>query len=181
MANFIQDSFKIDINVLRFFGLYPSNNNSVLVKVKSILAYFVAYVLVTILVFISVLSENDYDNMQMNFIVVWLCESIGFSFKLLPFLINGRRIMECVNYFEQPQFEPTNLEEKKIIDECVWICQRNSKAYFYTIVMSVIVWSIPVLWFKSAKLPINCWLPYDPEDNLFSYYATLICLFSGMC
>ena len=87
--------------------------------------------------------------------------------------------MKCVNYFEQPQFEPTDLEEKKITDECVHVCHRNSKAYFYATLVSVAVWSFPVLRFKSRRLPINCWLPYDPEDNLFSYCATLIYLFSG--
>ena len=170
MTKIIQDSFKINIDVLRFFGLYPPINNSVLAKVKSLLFYFLSYVLVSILIFIRILSNNDYDNIQMNLTIIFLWETVGFAFKVLPLLLDGRRIMKCVNYFEQPQFEPTDLEEKRIIDECVYECRRNSTAFFYGIMASVVVWSFPAFrHFNTRRLPINCWLPYDPGTNLFSY------------
>ncbi|KAJ3658566.1 hypothetical protein Zmor_010299 [Zophobas morio] len=178
MTSISEDSFKINLDVLRFFGLYPSDNNSVLVKVKSVLFYLVSYILVAILVFMGILSENNYDNLQMNVIVIWLCETIGFTFKVLPLLFDGRRIMNCVNYFAQVEFKPIDREEKKITDECVSVCHRNSTAYFYGIAVWVVVWTFPVLLSKGRALPINCWLPYDPAANLVNYYGTLVFLFS---
>ena len=62
-----------------------------LVKVKGVLFYFLSYVLVSILMFISVLSDNDYDNVEMNFSVIFLCESVAFMFKTLPLLLDGGR------------------------------------------------------------------------------------------
>ena len=180
MTNLIQDSFKIDIKVLRFFGLYPSNNSSVLVKVKSILLYFLTYVLVSILMLMGILSDNDYDNIQMNFVVIYLCQTVGFAFKVLPLLFNGHGIMNCVNYLQQPSFQPFDLEEKKIADECVHVCHRNSAAYFYGILLCVVVWIVPNLQFKGHKLPLDCWLPYDVTTNLFYYCATWIFLFLGI-
>ena len=180
MASLIQDSFKISIDVLRFFGLYPSNNSSVLVKVKSILLYFLTYVLVSTLILIGILSNNDYDSMQMNFMVIFLCETVGFGLKVLSLLFDGRRIVNCVNCLEQPDFQPFDFEEKKITDECVYVCHRNSAVFFYGILACVSAWTLPSLQSKGRKLPLNCWLPYDPTADLFNYCATLIFLVTGI-
>ena len=165
MANLIQDGFKIDINVLRFFGLYPSNFSSVLVKVKSILLYFLTYLLVSILMLMG--------NIQVKFVVIYLCQIAGFAFKVLCLVFDGQRIMNCVNYIEQPDFQPFDLEEKKIKDECVYVCHTNSAAYFYGILSCV-------LQFKGHKLRLNCWLPVDPTTNLFYYGARWIFLLLGI-
>ena len=178
MTSLTQDSFKVSINVLRFFGLYPSNNNSVLAKVKGVLFYLLSNVLVSILIFISLLSDNDYDNVEMNFSVILLCETVAFMFKNLPLLLDGRRIMNCVNYLEGTDFAPFGPEEKKITDECVYICYRNSTANFYGILGSALAWT--GLQVRSRRFPINCWLPYDAATNLFVYYLTWIYLFAGI-
>ena len=138
MASIGQDSCKINIDVLKFFGLHNTSSVEVLVKLP-------------------------------------LCETADFSFQVLLSFLNGRRIMNWRNYHKQPHYKLLDLEEKKIPDECVCVCHKNTKARVYGIIGCVVVWTIFLLQLTSRRFPLNCWLPCD----LFSYYTTWIYPFTG--
>ncbi|XP_063905155.1 odorant receptor Or1-like [Zophobas morio] len=94
-------------------------------------------------------------------------------FKVLPFIRNGERIKKCIDFFGQSDFAPRDTQEQEIIDECVAICRRNCTAYFCGIIITVILWNVPVYFGKEKTFPVQLWLPYDPISSSLIYYGTL--------
>ncbi|KAJ3658556.1 hypothetical protein Zmor_010290 [Zophobas morio] len=173
MNDIIKESFKVDLNVLSLFGLYISGNNSTLLKVRGYALYFFLLVMGTTLILINLIVGNDIIGMQMNLMVTYIVETMGMWLKVLPFMQNPERIKECINFFGRSEFAPKDQEEKKIIDECVRICHRNCTAYFYGVIITEIIWGMPILIAKEKIFPIQLWLPYDPTSSNLVYYVTL--------
>ncbi|XP_063906327.1 odorant receptor 22a-like [Zophobas morio] len=121
---------------------------------------------------INTVTEKSSNSMETNAMVSFLAETVSFCFKLLPFLRNPERIRRCINFFGEEAFAPKTDQEQKILDECVWICRRNSIIYFYGILATAICWNFPVLFIEGRKLPFSLWLPYDPSSTAFNYYIT---------
>ncbi|KAJ3658578.1 hypothetical protein Zmor_010310 [Zophobas morio] len=177
MANIIEKSFSLNLKVLHIMGLYSLGDNSV--GLKSCILYFVFLVLPIILTFINILMDKRTDNVVENAMVVYLVEAVDYCFKFLPFLYNPKKIQECINFFGDDNFAPKTDQERKIIDECIWVCRRNSFVYFCGILLALIGWHFPVFFFKGRKLPLDIWLPYDPLSTAFRYYLTLIYVFGA--
>ncbi|KAJ3658568.1 hypothetical protein Zmor_010301 [Zophobas morio] len=174
MLDIIQQSFKINLIVLKMFGLYPSENNSVFVKVRAYTLYFTLLVLATILTLVNLVLDKNSGTTQKNLMTVFVSETMFISFKVLPFLRYGEKIKNCINFFGHKDFAPKDFEEKQITAKCIRICRRNSTVYFYGIVMAEIVWNVPVIFSKEKKFPIYPWLPYDPTSTNLIYYAMLV-------
>ncbi|KAJ3658571.1 hypothetical protein Zmor_010304 [Zophobas morio] len=172
MANIIEKSFSLNLKVLNFLGLYSFGESSVVLKIRAFILYFVFLVLVTILTFINTVTEKSSNNMETNAMVSFLAETVSFSFKLVPFLLKSERIRECINFFGEDCFAPKTDQERKIIEECVWVCRRNSTVYFYVILVTHICWNFPVLFVKGRQLPLSLWLPYDSSATALNYYFT---------
>ena len=161
------------------FGLYPSENNSVFVKVRAYTLYFTLLVLATILTLVNLVLDKNSGTTQKNLMTVFVSETMFISFKVLPFLRYGEKIKNCINFFGHKDFAPKDFEERQITAECIRICRRNSTVYFYGIVMAEIVWNVPVIFSKEKKFPIYPWLPYDPTSTNLIYYAMLVYTTSG--
>ncbi|XP_063905905.1 uncharacterized protein LOC135124601 [Zophobas morio] len=124
-----------------------SENKSVFVKVEAYTLYFTLLILATILTFANLFLGKNADNMQTN-------------------LMNRNFI--CLD------FAARDSKEKKVTDECILICRRNSTAYFYGVVTAELLWNLPVVITTEKKLAIYPWLPYDPMSTNLVYGATLL-------
>ncbi|KAJ3658558.1 hypothetical protein Zmor_010291 [Zophobas morio] len=173
MSNIIKESFNIDLNVLSIFGLYITGNNSAFFKVRAYALYFFLLVMGTILILTNLILKNNISGMQMNLMVTYVVETMSIWFKVLPFIRNGERIKKCIDFFGQSDFAPRDTQEQEIIDECVAICRRNCTAYFCGIIITVILWNVPVYFGKEKTFPVQLWLPYDPISSSLIYYGTL--------
>ncbi|KAJ3658561.1 hypothetical protein Zmor_010294 [Zophobas morio] len=173
MADIIQESFKIDLVVLSIFGLYISGTNSTFLKVPAYFLYLSLLVLGTALIVTNLIVQENITGMQMNLMVTVASNTMSMWFKAFPFIRNGERIKKCINFFGHIDFAPKDTKEQKIIDECVSICRRNSMAYFFGIVITEIVWNVPVYFAKERSFPLQFWLPYDPISSNLIYYITL--------
>ncbi|KAJ3658557.1 hypothetical protein Zmor_010291 [Zophobas morio] len=172
MTATIQQSFQISLNVLHIFGLYISEQNSTFLKVRGYTLYIFLLILGTFLIVINLIVEKNITGMQMNLMVTFAAETVSMWFKVYPFLRNAERIQKCINYFGQREFAPKDQEEKKIIDECIGICRRNCVAYFCSVVVTEIIWSLPLFFTKEKTFQIYLWLPYDPFSSDLIYYIT---------
>ncbi|XP_063905039.1 uncharacterized protein LOC135124071 [Zophobas morio] len=127
----------------------------------------------TILILANVILKNNINGMQNNLMVTYVVETMAMWFKVLPFIRNGEKIKKCINFFGQRDFAPKDAHEQEIKDECVAICRRNCTAYFYGIMVTEIVWNVPVYFGKERTFPVQLWLPYDPISSSLIYYVTL--------
>ncbi|XP_063906583.1 odorant receptor 23a-like [Zophobas morio] len=118
--------------------------------------------------------DGSSSNMETNAMLTYASDSASFCFKLLPFLQNSEKIKKCINFFGKKNFAPKTDHEKQIIDECIWVCRRNSIVYFYGMLLVMIVWYFPVFFIKGRQLPLHLWLPYDPSSTTVNYYFTLV-------
>lgn len=116
--------------------------------------------------------------MAMNQLVVFLAEAVASCFKTLSFLRNGHKIKKCIHYFETPDFAFQTPGEKKIVDECVRICERNVKIYFVALSVAVNSWFVLPIVEQSQKLPIDIWLPYEIDDPAV-YYLSYVFVVAG--
>ena len=149
--------------MFRFFGLYPTENPSILKNVWVYSLYF-SEILVTTLAFLNLLLKGNSDMIAMNQLAVFFPEAVAICLKTLPFLRNGHKIKKCIHYLETPDFACQTIGEKKIIDECVRTCLRNVKIYVVAIFITVNSWFVLPIVEQSQKLPIDIWLPYEIDD-----------------
>ncbi|KAJ3658567.1 hypothetical protein Zmor_010300 [Zophobas morio] len=129
---------------------------------------------------LNILIDKNADGMQKNLMITFVAETLFMWFKILPFLRYGEKIKRCINFFGHEDFAHKDYEERKITNECIRICRRNSTAYFYGIIATELVWNVPVLISKERKLPMYPWLPYDPLSTSLVYYVTLVYTTAGM-
>ena len=179
MTTIIQQSFKVALDVLSIFGLYTSGNNSTVLKVRAYALYFSLLVLGTSLILANLILKNDVSGMQMNLMVTYVAETTTVGLKVLPFFRNGERIHKCINFFGRRDFAPKDKQEKKIIAECISICRRNCLAYFWGVVSTATIWSLPVFFTKERTFPLQLWLPYDSISSDVIYYVTLLYIAAG--
>ncbi|KAJ3658582.1 hypothetical protein Zmor_010314 [Zophobas morio] len=121
------------------------------------------------------LMDRSSNYMETNAMLMYASDTTSFcSFKLVPFLQNSEKIKECINFFGKKNFAPKTDHEKEIIDECIWVCRKNSIVYFYGMLLIMIVWYFPVIFIKGRNLPVQMWLPYDLSSTTVNYYFTLV-------
>ncbi|KAJ3658584.1 hypothetical protein Zmor_010315 [Zophobas morio] len=174
MVNIIQKSFSLNLKVLNIMGLYAYGNSSIFLKVRAYTLYFILLVLTTILIIIKILTSKNSNDLETNVMLTYVTDCVSFFFKLLPFLQNSEKIKQCINFFGQKNFTPKTHQQRKIIEECIWVCRRNSIVYFTGVLLAIIGWNFPVLFVKGRKLPLRLWLPYDPSSTTVNYYFTLV-------
>ncbi|KAJ3658586.1 hypothetical protein Zmor_010316 [Zophobas morio] len=174
MVNIIQKSFGLNLKVLHIMGLYSYGKSSIFLKVRAYTLYFTLLVLTTVLIIVKILLAKSSNNLEANLMFTYVADCGSFFFKLLPFLRNSDKIKGCINFFGQKNFAPKTYHERKILDECVWVCRRNSIVYFYGVLLVNIGWNFPVLFVKGRKLPLRLWLPYDPSSTIVNYYFTFV-------
>ncbi|XP_063907262.1 odorant receptor 4-like [Zophobas morio] len=180
MDNIIEQSFKVNTQIMTFLCWYPPEKKSPLFQVRRYFFYVMLLVVPTVLTLIDIIVEGDYDDKQ----TIFVAETISFSFKILPFLKNNHRIKNCINYFGQPDFSPKDETQEDVIRPCVEMCQKISKLYLVGCFSAQVMFVLPSLVSKNYELPMKIWLPYDATSGIVVYYSTILyffaaCLYAG--
>ncbi|XP_063906833.1 uncharacterized protein LOC135125277 [Zophobas morio] len=174
MVNIIEKSFGLNLKLLNIMGLYSHGKSSITLRIRAYTLYFVFLVLASVLIIVKTLMARSSNNVETNAMLIYVSDSTSFCFKLLPFLQNSDRMKRCINFFGQKKFAPKTDYERRILDECVWVCRRNSIVFFYGLLLTIIGWTVPMLFVKGRKLPLMLWLPYDPSSTAVNYYFTFV-------
>lgn len=176
MKNFIQKSFSIHIRIMRLVGLYPPDKFSLFFSVRSYIMYLLCIVMVTMLMILFVLLDNNLDATQLNYTFIYQGETASMAIKLLPFITKGYDIKECINFFGSKFFEPKSKFEKLIIANAVKISRIMVKIYLIGVLLGEYCWIFkPFLEERPYSLPLDVWLPYKTTNN-FVFVVTYIFL-----
>lgn len=176
MENFIEKSFYIHVKIMRLVGLYPPDKFSYFFSAKSYIMYLVCIVLVTILMFLFVLLDNNLDASQLNYTLIYQGETASMAFKLLPFITKGYAIKECINFFGDKFFVPKSKHEKLITADAIKNSRIIVKMYLVGVFFGVYCWIFkPFLGGRPYRLPLDVWLPYKTSNN-FVFTTTYIFL-----
>ncbi|RZC36662.1 7tm 6 domain containing protein, partial [Asbolus verrucosus] len=161
---------------MAFLCLYSPEKHNRFYKTQAYIFYCVFIILVPLLAILYLLLEEEIDIVEINYNAAFLSQTTCFITKLLPFVTNIDQIRKCIHYFGDPNFKAHNDGEKKIIDDCVRICRRNSTAFLIGVTGGVFIWDIKPLFGKDYALPIEVWLPFNPKGELKTYYCVYLFL-----
>lgn len=169
-TDLIQESFKINIQVLKYVGLYRSRAFPNLSKIYGMFLYILFNVGVVILGYTQWIKFPN--EMIGNLTAPHLIQATFFLIKFFPFLSDNKKVQNCMNFLADPYFVPEAKNQKKILTNCVRYCQRLNLFYFSEVVCLVIVGvSLPVF-MEKQDFPISIWLPYDTKQNFWTFYLT---------
>ncbi|XP_063919337.1 odorant receptor 43a-like [Zophobas morio] len=94
--------------------------------------------------------------------------------KFIPFLVNSSQIKKCIYFFGSKKFAPNNEQAERIVEDCVYVCRRNSKIYFSIFTLTVLSWNVTPIFEKEQKLAIDIWLPCDLTTRPVLFYTLYI-------
>ncbi|KAJ3666953.1 hypothetical protein Zmor_002371 [Zophobas morio] len=172
MENQNKTSFQINIKLMQIFRWYPENHSSRSFWLQGFVLYIFFLVLTVSIILTNILLERSYDNMQ----IIYVTETLGFCFKLLPFLRNGEHVRKCVNFFSGSDFAPKDTAEKEIAETSIKLCKIMSVVYLVGCTCAEVLYVVPSLVSKNYNLPMRVWLPYDPTKGPLTYYSTIFYL-----
>ena len=175
MENQNKTSFQINIKLMQIFRWYPENHSSRSFWLQGFVLYIFFLVLTVSIILTNILLERSYDNMQ----IIYVTETLGFCFKLLPFLRNGEHVRKCVNFFSGSDFAPKDTAEKEIAETSIKLCKIMSVVYLVGCTCAEVLYVVPSLVSKNYNLPMRVWLPYDPTKGPLTYYSTIFYLATG--
>ncbi|KAJ3664418.1 hypothetical protein Zmor_008591 [Zophobas morio] len=173
MENPTKESFVIIRRIMQIIRWYPPEKKSTLYLAEGYTIHFLLLVLVTSLVAVEMYLEKGYDDLVQ---VMYLCETICYSIKVLPFLNGNDRIKKCISFFDGEEFRPRDYIEEEILNQSVFLCQVMSKFYIVSIICAEIAYAFPALLADKFELPIPIWLPYSATSNSLIYGATYLYL-----
>ena len=173
-------SFSLNITVLKVIGIYPLDNYKLLHKVYAYVIYVVSMVPVSIFCLLHFTCASDLTDFKNNDFV--MIAVIFYTIKFFPCLLNRNKIKQCIHYFDR--FDYSLADHKKIIDECVSTCQRNSKIFFMGCVAAVTGLAGQTL-MNLDELSLDIWLPkFVREKPLYFYTVQFLIVaaatYSGM-
>ncbi|RZB40583.1 7tm 6 domain containing protein [Asbolus verrucosus] len=180
MENIIEQSFNINLNIMRALGLYRPEKTKSFNKVRAYFVYIFFIILIPFSTLLSFPLGEKLDVTQINFNAAFLAESLCFIMKLLPFIRKERKIRKCIQYFGDHSFTPSSKEQKIIIDDCIRVCRRNSIVLVFSVTFAAACWVIRPLLMPDHALPLEVWLPFDIKADLKIYYFVYIYLVIGI-
>ena len=170
MSEIITRSFRVNIIILKFVGFYDDNKHTILRKIWTYVLYCLSLFIITLLAVKLFVGEND-DFHQWSRPLISFATSASCYLKFIPFMINGPRIKNCINFFGDKQFAAKNEPEKKIEENCVNVCNRNFKIYFSLIVVLEFSWNLMPFFEEKQMFPLDIWLPCDLSSKPVLFYA----------
>jgi hypothetical protein len=173
MTNIIQESFGVNLSVLKALYLYTSEKATRSYKVRAFVIYFLFIFYVPILGMLYFVLEENIDMKRVGDNAFVLAEVCCYTTKLLPFITKAQRIKNCIHYFESPHFVTFGKNQKIIIDDCVSICKRNSWIFIISLTGGFLLWAIKPFFLKDYRLPIDVWLPVNLKKQ---FNNLLLCL-----
>ncbi|KAJ3666961.1 hypothetical protein Zmor_002379 [Zophobas morio] len=175
----IWQSFSINIHIMRAFGLYPPEKPTRISWLRSLLLYFAFAYPVPVLGSLNFIFGEEIDQMRFGenaFQVAQLACQIA---KLMPFILNGRRIKKCIHYLEDPLFEVKG-DNEKILEKWVHTCQRNTKVFLGSIIAGNVSWAVKPFLLQNGQLSVDVWLPYNLMENTMVYIFVFVLLTLGV-
>jgi hypothetical protein len=175
----IEQSFRINLKVMKAFHLYPPENYTPLYKIK---AYFMQLVFVfplPVLGILYLLLEEHLDWKRVNYNAGFLAQATCFTTKFLPFISNGHRIKKCIVFFESSSFNVVKARHEHILNECIQICRRNTRIFLFCVGGGVASWVAKPLFWEGRNLPVDVWLPFNPTSEVTVYCCIYIYLTTG--
>lgn len=116
MNGIIEQSFYLNIKILRIFCMYTSNKQNIIRKTAGCLMYALFTILMPILVASYLIFESVSDMARFSDNAILLLQTTCFIPKLLPFLYDIQAIKRCMHYFESPFFQNLEKKHQTIID-----------------------------------------------------------------
>lgn len=175
----IEKSFALNLFIMKLFGLYPPDNYTLLYKIHSVFLYFFFilpipclgcfYLLVDDNVSLAVVADNAFLLAEMGCYII----------KFLPFITKSEQIKNCINYIEKIQSCITVADEEKIHETCIITCRKITKIFLMSVTAGVTSWSVKPLLLKTAKLPMDLWLPYKTTGT-FNFLVTYVYLVTAV-
>jgi hypothetical protein len=160
MESVIDQSFKINLAVMHFIGLYSHENDTIWKKTQAYIFYFLCIIPMPVLGILYLLYGKEIDLERMYDNAFLLADMTCYITKLLPFIKNSDKLKICLKALKSPHFAVLNREEMAIITECTKICKRNSRIFFIVVLGGISVWATKPLFWKHYNLPIDIWIPF---------------------
>lgn len=177
MTDIINESFKINLRYLQFCGLYHPLEFKKLFKLKAFILYLFLNIGLLVLGYIRWFQEPE--TVIKTITPSFLADSTSFTYKFAAFIINNRRIKNCVHFFDHSCFLSKKAKERKIIMDCVDHCQKVNFVYCVGVSGAIAFSLIPGLYTEGFLLPVEIWLPYDYTKSFLVYYMTYFAIFCG--
>ncbi|KAK9884864.1 hypothetical protein WA026_009086 [Henosepilachna vigintioctopunctata] len=173
MGYIVDESFGLQLLIMKSFGMFPSNSVSKMYG-------YVMYIL-TIWIFpFLVVAHATYDN-QANIISIsenwfFLPEMWVLIVKIIPFLNKKDEINDLMVRIQSGTFVPRLEKHQKIVKNCAREC-RNLFIYFCCCAfIAILFWAAKPFYDKAKTLPIEVFLPYEMSMDHPSYYPIFIYL-----
>ena len=175
-----EQSFAINLHIMRAFGLYTSKESTPTWKVISYLMYTIFMLPVPLFgTLYFIFDTTNFDMMRLNDNAFLIAEISCQFTKLFPFIRDADRVRKCIHYFENSVFRVLKPREVTILQECIDTCVRNSKVYVFAVFSINIIWASKPFFEKDYRLPVDLWLPFDPTTGPVIYYPVFVALVIG--
>jgi hypothetical protein len=178
-SSITEQSFRINLRVMRAFQLYPPENHTPLYKIKAYFVHFVFVMYIPILGILYLLLEEHLDMERVNYNAAFLAQVTAFSAKFLPIINNAHRIKKCITFFESSSFNITKAKHGNILDNCIQICRRNTRIFLVCVAVGVTNWATKPLFWEERNFPTDIWLPFNATSHITVYCCVYIYLATG--
>ncbi|KAJ3666968.1 hypothetical protein Zmor_002384 [Zophobas morio] len=172
-------SFSLNISVMKLIGFYPSDTYPCVHKIYAVIVYLILMLPPTILGPLRFVLAQEVTSFDYNdFMMVGM---IFYTFKFLPFVKNGEKFKKCIHYFDEFYGSVVHDQHKKIIQECVNVCQRNSRVFFVGCIGGIVGFMGQLLTREDpTQLLVNVWLPDFVMKSRVLYYHVYVILILGL-
>nr|XP_015839868.1 PREDICTED: odorant receptor 46a, isoform A-like [Tribolium castaneum] len=172
----VTDCFGVNLTVMGLFGMYHrSGNPTIFEKVIAYCMFFFFTIPIPILGSLYFFFQENVDLEELHNNGFLIAEMVCNLAKYLSFIKNGHRIRKCIHYLELPIFATRRENQERIINASGWICKRNSRVFFVSVLAANVFWAGRPFMENKQKFPIEIWLPFDAKANAMAFY--LIYLF----
>ncbi|XP_068909817.1 uncharacterized protein [Tenebrio molitor] len=178
-SSITEQSFRINLRVMRAFQLYPPENHTPLYKIKAYFVHFVFVMYIPILGILYLLLEEHLNMERVNYNAAFLAQVTAFSAKFLPIINNAHRIKKCITFFESSSFNVTKAKHGNILNNCIQICRRNTRIFLVCVAVGVTNWATKPLFWEGRNFPTDVWLPFNATSHITVYCCFYIYLATG--
>ncbi|RZB40832.1 7tm 6 domain containing protein, partial [Asbolus verrucosus] len=168
----IEESFGINLRVMKACCLYPPLTHGRWYKIKAYLMHLCFVMPVPTLGILYLLLKEDLDMERVNYNAGFLAQTTCFTTKLLPFIKEGHRIRKCIDYFNSSSFAVLNEKQKKIMDQCVKVCRRNTFIFLICVGGGVTSWATKPFFWEGVYFASVATGVIDPLIAGLAYHAT---------
>lgn len=170
MNGIIDQSFSLNIKILKIFCMFISQKSNVFLKIAGVSMYGFFTILMPSLVGGYLVFEKVSNMARFSDNAILFVQTACFIPKLLPFLYNQEAIIQCMYYFESPFFKNFEKNHPEIINECIKVCRQNSKVFFAFLVGANASFALKPLISGELRLPADILVPHSWIDSKIFFW-----------